>query len=130
VVSGFMGALSGSFAFVCSFYHLTNLFHSNMYKGENAVLDRVKLLDYRYKNVLIYAISDLSASVLKAPFEVRKQLIQMYSKDVAANQIAKLVSITWIPLVMRDVTFRTMMLSFYYLTTDIEHKPHLKYTIP
>lgn len=101
-----------------------------MYKGENAVLDRVKLLDYRYKNVLIYAISDLSASVLKAPFEVRKQLIQMYSKDVAANQIAKLVSITWIPLVMRDVTFRTMMLSFYYLTTDIEHKPHLKYTIP
>lgn len=22
------------------------------------------------------------------------------------------------------------MLSFYYTTTDIEHKPHLKYTIP
>ena len=54
----------------------------------------------------------------------------MYSRDIAAKHLAKLVSITWLPLAARDVSFRTIMLSFYYLSTDIEHKPQLKYTIP
>lgn len=71
MISGFFGAAAGSFVFVTSFYHLTNVFYSNIYKG-NPVVDRVKQWDFRYKNMLIYGISDTAASFLKAPFEVRK----------------------------------------------------------
>jgi hypothetical protein len=34
------------------------------------------------------------------------------------------------PLMVRDVSFRFIILSSYYSTTDIEHKPSIKYTIP
>ncbi len=37
---------------------------------------------------------------------------------------------SWFPLAMRDVSFRAIILCFYYATTNIEHKPELKYTIP
>ena len=37
---------------------------------------------------------------------------------------------TWFPLALRDVSFRTLILCFYYATTTIEHKPELKYSIP
>jgi hypothetical protein len=72
VVSGFFGALAGSFAFVCSFYQLTNLLHSNLYKGQYPLLDKIKLWDWRLKNIAIYGVSDSIASIMKAPFEVRK----------------------------------------------------------
>jgi hypothetical protein len=74
VVSGFCGAAAGSFAFMTTYCHLTNAFYSNIYK-DNPVAERVKRWDFRYKNLLIYGISDFTASILKAPFEVRKQLI-------------------------------------------------------
>lgn len=129
VVSGFLGAAAGAFAFMTSFNLLTNAFYSNIYKG-NSVCDAIKLWDFRYKNLLIYGVSDAAASCLKAPFEVRKQLIQMYSRDILAKDLAKLVSISWMPLMMRDVSFRMMMLSFYYLSTDIEQKSKLRFTVP
>jgi hypothetical protein len=74
--------------------------------------------------------SDLTASFVKAPFEVRKQLIQMYSKDISFSHLSTLTAMTWFPLALRDVSFRALILSFYYMTTVIEHKPELRYTIP
>ena len=62
-----------------------------MYKGKYRTLDRVKLWDYRYKNLLIYGVSDFVAALAKAPFEVRKQLIQLYSKDIPTKHLAKLI---------------------------------------
>ena len=55
------------------------------------MIDRIKLWDFRLKNILIYAMSDFAASFMKVPFEVRKQLIQMYSKDIILTDLAKLV---------------------------------------
>ena len=81
VISGFLGALSGAFVFATSFSHLTNVFYSNYFQDIGR-FNSIKSWDFRYKNVLIYAMSDLAASVVKAPFEVRKQLIQMYSKEI------------------------------------------------
>ena len=36
----------------------------------------------------------------------------------------------WFPLMLRDVSFRAILLGFYYGTTEIEHRPALKYTVP
>ena len=69
---------------------MTNVFYANIYKGY-PVIDRIKLWDFRLKNILIYAMSDFAASFMKVPFEVRKQLIQMYSKDIILTDLAKLV---------------------------------------
>ena len=41
-----------------------------------------------------------------------------------------LTSISCLPLAMRDVIFRQVILATYYLTTNVEHTPLLKYTIP
>lgn len=111
VISGFFGALSGAFVFSMSFSHLTNVFYSNVYKDVGP-FNRIKQWDFRYKNVLIYAVSDITASFVKAPFEVRKQLIQMYSKDIQLQHLTRLVAVSWLPLAMRDTTFRTIILSF------------------
>ena len=129
MVSGFLGAAVGSFAFMNMFQHLTIVFYSTLYQN-NPLVDRVKPWDFRYKNILIYMCSDITASFLKAPFEVRKQLIQMYSKDISFSHLSQLTAMTWFPLALRDVSFRTLILIFYYATTNIEHKPELKYSIP
>jgi hypothetical protein len=129
VVSGFLGAAAGSFVFFNTFQILTNVCYANIVK-ENQVVDSIKKWDFRAKNLLIYSVSDFVASIVKAPFEVRKQLIQMYSRDISAGHLARLVQISWLPLAMRDVMFRTSCLSFYYLTTDVQHKPLLKFSIP
>ena len=36
----------------------------------------------------------------------------------------------WFPLMARDITFRTILLTSYYFSTEIEHKPELKYSVP
>jgi len=69
-------------------------------------------------------------SLVKTPFEVRKQLIQMYNHNVSIRDISYLTRVTCFPLICRDVLFRQMMLGVYYLTTSIEHKPLLKYSVP
>jgi len=87
-------------------------------------------MNWKAKNLLIYAASDLTGSLAKVMFEVRKQQIQMYNRDNTMSHLAKCTAIAWMPLMLRDVGFRSMLLSFYYLTTEIEHKPLLKYTVP
>lgn len=111
------------------FQHLTVVFYSTLYQN-NSLVAQIKPWDFRFKNILIYMCSDITASVLKAPFEVRKQLIQMYSKDITFSHLSQLTAMTWFPLALRDVSFRTLILCFYYATTTIEHKPELKYSIP
>jgi len=54
----------------------------------------------------------------------------MNSKDVPFAHLSQLTAKIWFPLALRDVSFRTIILGFYYATTNIEHKPELKYSIP
>jgi len=68
-------------------------------------------------------MSDFFASMAKVQFEVRKQLIQMYTRDSTVGQIAKAVQLAWFPLMLRDCGFRAIILSFYYASTDVQHKP-------
>ena len=46
------------------------------------------------------------------------------------SQIIKASYIGWFPLMLRDLSFRAIILGFYYGFTGVEHKPVLKYTIP
>ena len=46
------------------------------------------------------------------------------------KHVGYLVGIAWPALLIRDVMFRQIMLTVYYLTTDVEHQPMLKYTMP
>lgn len=68
VVSGFMGAATGSMAFISTYNFLTYYFYSN-----KKYVD----WDFRLKNYLIYMGSDFTASIAKVFLEARKQLIQM-----------------------------------------------------
>jgi len=36
----------------------------------------------------------------------------------------------WFPLMFRDVAFRAILLGAYYGTTEIQHRPVMKYTVP
>lgn len=47
------------------------MLYSNIVK-DVSVLNHMKLWDFRVKNILIYSLSDLAASFVKTPFEVRK----------------------------------------------------------
>ena len=47
----------------------------------NVVLQNIQQWDFKRKNVLIFVMSDFCASFAKVQFEVRKQLIQMYTRD-------------------------------------------------
>ena len=101
-----------------------------MYCGTTSLSPYVRDWDFRKKNQAIYLASDVVGSFLKTPFEVRKQLIQMYNHNVSIRDISYLTRVTCFPLICRDVIFRQMMLGVYYLTTSIEHKPMLKYSVP
>jgi hypothetical protein len=78
----------------------------------------------------IYLASDVVASVFRLPFETRKQLVQMSNYDIDLKVIMRNSYYGIIPLVVRDVAFRAIILSTYYSTTQIEHKPVLRYSIP
>lgn len=54
--------------------------------------------------------------------------MQIYESPLSA--IAKASYFGWFPLMFRDLTFRGIILGFYYGTTTIEHSPKLKYTVP
>jgi len=87
-------------------------------------------LDFRLKNYLIYLASDFNASLAKAFFEARKQLIQMQCYEQPLSSITRAAYLGWFPLMFRDLSFRSIILAFYYGTTTIVHEPKLKYTIP
>lgn len=75
-------------------------------------------------------MSDFSASFARIFFETRKQMIQMCQYQRPLNDIVTNSVKGWGALAMRDVGFRSLLLSFYYLTTEIEHKPTLKHSLP
>jgi hypothetical protein len=105
-----------------SYHLLTHYF----YKGHNRFTD----LDFRLKNIAIYVGSDFMASFSKIWFETRKQMIQMCQYQRPLSEISKNSYLGWFALSSRDVLFRTVLLSFYYSTTEVEHKPTLKHSIP
>ena len=63
IVSGFFGALAGSFTFINTYNALTFEFYTN---------ERTKDWDFRIKNFLIYIMSDFTASFSRVFFECRK----------------------------------------------------------
>ena len=80
--------------------------------------------------MLIYLTADVFASVARLPFETRKQLVQMSNYQIELSVIWRNAYYGVVPLMARDVLFRSIILGTYYATTDIEHKPCLKYSIP
>ena len=120
-MSGFLGAAAGSLTFITTFNALTYSFHTNKKYDD---------WDFRLKNYLIYMGSDFSASFARVFFEARKQLIQMSLYDQPLSTIARASYLGWFPLVFRDLTFRSILLAWYYGTTEIVHEPRLKYSVP
>ena len=72
----------------------------------------------------------MAASVTRAPFECRKQLVQMCNYDIDMRLMGKNTYLGLFPLMARDVLFRQIIFSIYYMSTHIEHRPTLKYSIP
>lgn len=121
LVSGFFGAGMGGMSFISSYNYLTNY----------AYLDpRFDHIDFRLKNMVIYLTSDLFASIFRVPFEARKQLVQMANYDVELKVIMRNTYYGLTPLMARDFAFRAIILGTYYGTTNIEHKPILRYSMP
>jgi len=54
----------------------------------------------------------------------------MYTHDSSIQAITRASIMGWPALAMRDTVYRGILLGFYYGTTNIEHKPMLKYSIP
>lgn len=87
-------------------------------------------MDFRTKNYLIYLASDFTGSFAKVFFESRKQLIQMSLYEQPIGNIMKATYLGWFPLMFRDLAFRSIILAWYYGTTEVYHEPKLKYTVP
>lgn len=79
--------------------------------------------------MLIFLISDIAASLTRFPFEARKQMVQMANYDIKLNILMRNAYLGMVPLMIRDVSFRFMILGSYYATTNIDHKPKLKYSV-
>lgn len=54
----------------------------------------------------------------------------MSNYDIKLDLIGRNMAYGMMPLMLRDVSFRFFILGSYYATTEIEHRPVLKYTIP
>ena len=54
----------------------------------------------------------------------------MSNYDIDLKLITRNAALGMIPLIARDFTFRSIILGTYYMTTNIEHRPTLKYSIP
>ena len=78
----------------------------------------------------IYLTSDFFASITKLPFETRKQLVQMANYDLEMKIITRNAWLASGAMMARDVSFRSIILGMYFATTNIEHRPVLKYSIP
>ena len=124
VVSGFFGAGIGGLTFMTCYEYLTQ----QVYAKEN--IGFLKDADFRVKNTFIFTCSDFAATFVRLPFETRKQLVQMANYDIDMKVISRNLRIGLLPLMMRDVTYRFIIQTSYYLTTSIEHKPALRYSVP
>lgn len=121
VVSGFLGSAAGSLTFISTYNLLTHHFYSEK-KYSN--------WDFRLKNFIIYLTSDFTSSFARVFFETRKQLIQMCIYDASIGSMMYASYLGWFPLMFRDVAFRAILLGAYYGTTEIQHRPVMKYTVP
>lgn len=124
VVSGFFGAGIGGLSFMT----MHNLLTQKIYAEEK--FGWLTPMDFRVKNMIIFLLSDVAASLTKFPFETRKQLVQMANYDIELKILTRNAYLGLAPLMIRDVTFRFLLLGSYYATTNIEHKPQPKYTVP
>lgn len=114
----------GGLTFMTCYGYLTQ----QVYAKEN--IGFLKDADFRVKNTFIYTCSDIAATFVRLPFEARKQLVQMANYDIDLKVITRNLRIGLMPLMMRDVTYRFIIQTSYYMTTSIEHKPALRYSVP
>jgi hypothetical protein len=105
-------------------------FHGTPSGEKQGLRGHLQSLDWRIKNLIIFTASDFCASFTKVMFEARKLHIQMCDHDLELKRLAKSTYHAWAPMMLRDVLFRFIHLSFFYSTTDIEHKPKLMYSVP
>ena len=68
LVSGFLGGFAGSFTFISVYNSMTWRLYANSDYAH---------WDFRFKNYVIFTISDFCASFARIFFEARKQLLQM-----------------------------------------------------
>ena len=54
----------------------------------------------------------------------------MANYDISINILMRNAYLGLVPLLVRDTTFRFLILGSYYATTNIEHKPQLRYSVP
>lgn len=54
----------------------------------------------------------------------------MCNYDIELSSLTRAAAHSWAPLMLRDVLFRFFHLSFFYATTQVEHKPKMIYTVP
>ena len=54
----------------------------------------------------------------------------MCNYDIDLKMITRNAYAGFMPLIARDFLFRSIILSTYYLSTDIEHRPVLRYSVP
>ena len=120
LVSGFLGGLSGSFTFICVYNAMTWKIYTE---------DKYRSYDFRYKNYLIFVTSDFWAWFTRIFFETRKQIIQMWNKDVLMSHIARGWYLGLVPMIVRDFLFRSTLLSVFYTTQRLEQKTKLKFTV-
>ena len=121
VVSGFFGSGIGALTFMTAYTQFSDIIGRD---------ERYQNVDFRVKNMAIYMSSDILASFTRLPFECRKQLLQMANYDIDLKLILRNSYYGLMPLMARDVCFRGIILGSYYATTDIEHRPVLRYSIP
>ena len=124
VISGFFGVGIGSLVFITSYNYLTQLIYAQK------KIKPLNNLDFRLKNLIIFSCSDVVATFFKLPFEARKQLVQMANYNLDLKIIMRNSQYALMPLMFRDVFFRFTIQSTYYLTTHVEHKPILRYSVP
>lgn len=78
VISGFLGAAIGSLTFLTVHNQLTLMLYSNkglMRDKKESLRMRLQAMDFKIKNLMIFAASDFCASFTKVMFEVRKMQI-------------------------------------------------------
>lgn len=69
--------------------------------------------------MIIFLLSDIAASLTKFPFEARKQMVQLANYEIKLNTLMRNAYLGVVPLMVRDVSFRFMILGSYYATTNI-----------
>jgi len=79
-----------------------------------------------------YLISDLSKITVLLPFEARKQRIQMFhiqNKNISMFNVTKIMFRAYIPLIIRECSFRLVTLGCFLNFLIVDHSPRLKYNL-